>query len=279
MWPVKRPQLDALTTFKSCIDRVRDTELVTRLNAASPTIQAASNEYEAKAEDRRLNEVVPIDHVGGFVTREEMISVYDSRMAAKGSPGRAIYDKLKMLPAGDRCPFCDQRNVSTLDHVLPKADYPALTVAPLNLVGACIECNFAKRKTAPTSRADVILHPYFDNISAARWLAADVIEGTPCAIVYRIERPESWDDLTEARARHQFGMLKLGALYSSEAARELSNIRLNLHDHLKAGGAAFVKAELMRQFVSRRANRLNSWQTAFYDGAAQSEWFCNGGFL
>jgi hypothetical protein len=48
--------------------------------------------------------------------------------------------------------------------------------------------------------------------------------------------------------------------------------------HLSAGGAVAVQDELLRQWHSRRANRLNSWQTATYEAISHSEWFYSGGF-
>jgi len=225
-----------------------------------------------------LNLIAETRSVAGIVSTADMVKVYDQRMAGKNGPGRAIYDAIKMLPKGDRCPFCDQRNISTLDHVLPKTLYPSLTVTPDNLVGACMECNKAKLALAPNTQEEVFLHPYFDDITADRWLVAEVVQRDPCAIVFDIHRPSSWDNVTEARARRQFAIFRLSYLYSSEAARELANIRHNLQMHFQAGGVGTVRHELIRQWRSRRANRVNSWQTAMYHAIAHDDWFCGGGF-
>jgi hypothetical protein len=278
MWSVERPSFDAGTTFKICISRVRDAKLHDRLASVEHLIATAATEYEAKADAHLLDQFPKSTSVGGIVTKAEMIKVYDQRMAGKEGPGRSIYDQIKMLPKGDRCPFCDQRNVSTLDHILPKTLYSNLTVTPLNLVGACMECNKKKLSTAPLTASEVVLHPYFDDISKEQWLTAAIVPQSPCAIVFDIERPASWDEITNARARRQFALLELASLYSSEAARELTNIRYNLEMHYAAGGVLAVQRELLRQWESRKAARLNSWQTAMYEAIAHDIWFCNGGF-
>jgi hypothetical protein len=278
MWTVERPSFDASMTFKTCISRVRDAKLRDRLASIEPLIAAAAIDYEAKANAHILNLFPRSTSVGGVVTKAEMIKVYDQRMAGKEGPGRAIYDQIKLLPKGDRCPFCDQRNVSTLDHILPKTLYSNLTVTPLNLVAACMECNKTKLSTAPLTASKVVLHPYFDDISKQRWLTATIVQQIPCAITFDIVRPASWDDTTHARARRQFSLLDLANLYSSEAARELANIRYNLEMHLDAGGVIAVQRELLRQCASRKAARLNSWQTAMYEATAHDIWFCSGGF-
>jgi len=169
-------------------------------------------------------------------------------------------------------------SLSALDHILPKGHYPALAVAPLNLVAACMECNKLKLDVCPATAGDTFLHPYFDDISGDNWLTADVIEQRPCAVVFDVDPPGSWGGTLSARMRHQFELLKLAELYSREAAREISNIRYNLQRHFNAGGREAVRQELRRQWQSRRVSRLNSWQTATYKALSDSAWFCDKGF-
>src|SRR5262249_3819476 len=147
----------------------------------------------------------------------EMVSLYDQRMARKNGPARSIYNDIRMLPEGDRCPFCDQRNVSTLDHILPKGQYPALAVAPLNLVGACMECNKLKLDVRPDAAEETFLHPYFDDISGDEWLTANVVQQCPCAVVFDVDPPAKWSCTLAARLTYQFELLKLAELYSREA--------------------------------------------------------------
>jgi hypothetical protein len=278
MWPVERPTFDAGDTFQICVSRVRDWAFRRRLIGVRHEIEVASADYETRAEAGELHLIRTNDTVGGSVTSTEMVNLYDRRMARKNGPARSIYNEIRMLPEGDRCPFCDQRNVSTLDHILPKGHYPALAVAPLNLVGACMECNKLKLDVCPDTARDTFLHPYFDDISADNWLTADVIEQCPCAVVFDVNPPGSWGRILTARMRHQFELLKLAELYSREAAREISDIRYNLQRHFDAGGRDAVRQELRRQWQSRRANRLNSWQTATYKALSDSGWFCDEGF-
>lgn len=278
MWPVEPPTIDAGETFETCVSGIRDHTLRRRLMHVRPQIEAASADYEIRAEARELHLVATSDTVGGSVTSAEMATLYDRRMARKNGPGRSIYDEIRMLPEGDRCPFCDQRNVSTLDHILPKGHYPALAVTPLNLVGACMECNKLKLDVCPDEAEEAFLHPYFDDISGDEWLIANVVQQRPCAVVFDVDPPAGRSHTLTARLRYQFELLKLAELYSREAAREISNIRYNLQKHFDAGGRDAVRQELRRQWQSRRAHRLNSWQTATYKALSESAWFCDGGF-
>ena len=277
MWPVEHPDLDAGETFATCISRVQDKTVRGRLTAIRPNIEAAANDYVKKAKTGNLHLIQQMETIDG-VSGQELVKTYDSRMAKKGQPGRLIYDQIKLLPDGDRCPFCDHRNVSTLDHFLPKQRYPIFAVAPINLVGACRECNTAKSNVTPISEDDTLLHSYFDKVNEQQWLFARVARRIPAALIFYVSAVAGWSDILNARIAHQFDLLGLAALYASQAAREITDIRQNLQQHFDNGEAAAVRAELRRQRKSRQANRVNSWQTATYQALAESDWFCDKGF-
>lgn len=277
MWQVAKPEYNALDTFKLCISKVRSSSMKRQLESISSHIELAADDYVVKAEAGELHLISGMSSIGA-VPGSEMVKTYTSRMAKKGQPGRVIYDKIKMLPENDICPFCGHRDVSTLDHVLPKADYPIFAVTPLNLVGSCGDCNKLKLNAAPSCAADTLLHPYFDAASDTQWLAARVVRGATAAVTFYVLHVAQFNANLNARISHQFRVLGLAKLYSSQAAREISGIRANLKRHRDSGGAAAVRLELQHQFKSRQAIQINSWQTAMYQALARSHWFCDGGF-
>jgi hypothetical protein len=277
MWPVARPRFDAGDTFAICVSQIKNAILRRRLIAIRSNIEVAADDYAQKAEVGELYQVAQLRTIG-VVPGVELVKTYDNRMAKRGQPGRPIYDDIKLLPKGDRCPFCDNRNISTLDHILPKKRYPLFAVTPINLVAACADCNKVKGEFAPTTARETVLHPYFEDLSGQQWLSAEVVRQRPPALIYRTIYVDEWDEVINARIAHQFALFGLAKLYSSHAAREIGDIRHNLQRHFEFGAAAAVKAELLRQWESRKANSLNSWQTAAYSALAESEWFCSGGF-
>lgn len=277
MRAVENPHQDARETYLLCVSRVRNAALRAQLQAIAPDIERAALDLHDRAISSELH-LFPRTQSVGPIAGTELVKTYDNRMAKKGSPGRDIYDHLKSLPEDDLCPFCDHRNVSTLDHILPKAHYPNLAVTPENLVGSCGECNKLKSDIVPIVVGDTIPHPYFDDISGHQWLFADVIESAPAAVQFRTEVVDIWGNDLNARISKQFESLNLNQLFVSQAARELSDIRKNLQRHFDSSGAPGVRSELEHQWQSRRANRLNSWQTATYEAFRNSDWFCEGGF-
>lgn len=280
MWSVQKPELDPGNTFDTCISKVKNKDLKDRLVGVRQTIVDHSSDFDVRAAAAELHLIEQAVSVDGQVTKDEMVALYDGRFAGKKGPGRSIYSALQLLPKDGRCPYCDHRDVSTLDHVLPKTLFPSLAVTPSNLVGSCKDCNKAKLAVAPTNASDAILHPYFDDVSTATWLRAQVVEQSVCAVLFRVEVQETWSQPLNDRLKNQFKALGLARLYSQQAAREMSGIRKNLIRVYEAGagGANAVKRELEHQWDSRHEDFPNSWQAALYDALRKSAWFCDGGF-
>jgi len=279
MWSLERPAHSARSTFEICISRVRDPGLAVRLAAATPTIVAASAQFDRAARHSRLHEIVAHNTVDPDITVEEMNKVYTQRMAKSGAPGRDVYDEIFASSPNGRCPLCMQRSVATLDHYLPKAHFPSLAVAPLNLIPACSDCNKAKLDAIPMTEEEVPLHPYYDELGDEIWLNAVVIERQPTALRFVVTRPAGWADILSTRVANHFRSLGLAALFASEAAEELLNIRHQLSVLRDAYSVDGVRDELERRAASCSAVRPNGWRTAAYRAWFESDWFCNGGFL
>lgn len=277
MLKLQEPQRTARETFTACISRVRDAGLRKRLTGITEDVVEASGEFEEAAAAQRLHEIRRHATVGD-VARAEMEAVYVQRMAKKGAPGRAVYEELISAPLHGRCPLCAQRPVTTLDHHLPKAHYPALAVAPLNLVPSCSDCNKAKLSGFPRTAAEVTLHPYYDDVEGERWLYAEVVETRPAALRYFVA-PDRLEKLLGERLCNHFAAFNLGRLYAAEAAEELLNIRYQLELIFRAADADVVRAHLAEEAQSRLRGRLNGWRAAAYEAWSESEWFCAGGFL
>ena len=278
MWKLPKPVITSRQAFRTCISRIKNTTLRSRLESVENAVVQASDAFEIAAKTTMLHTLVVANNVARRVSKEEMSAVYTGRMAHKDGPGRAIYDELLAAPPHGRCPLCGQRVVSTLDHHLPKKLYPALTVTPANLVPACADCNKAKLETVPQCSEEETFHPYFDDVDNDAWLGAEVIEASPPALRFFVNSPKHWDSTMAARANYHFKLLNLSYLYASHAADELISIRHYLVDLFERAGAKVVKEHLVDRAISCEQGRTNSWQTAAYKAWAASDWFCDGGF-
>lgn len=277
MHTLAKPPIDALATYNLCFGAISNKIKRANYAAAAGAVQAAAAELDAVGPAGAFHTIAPAESVAGLVGKTDMAYLYDVHMARQKSVGRQLYDWLLAQPQHGICPLCAQRVVSTLDHYLPKAHYPALAVAPANLVPSCFDCNRVKLDHVQTS-AETTFHPYFHRLPVGTWLHATVRLVSGTALTFAALPPTGWPDDAKACVEAHFAKLRLRRLYGAHAAQELANIRHSLRLVHGRGGPDAVRAHLGEQAVSRQVSNPNSWQSAMYVALQSNDWFCTEGF-
>lgn len=73
------------------------------------------------------------------------------------------------------CPTCGGEGTFSVDHYLPKASFPNLTLYSLNLVPAC-DCNYKRSSVVRGATLnETAIHPYFDDGLNERLMKAEII--------------------------------------------------------------------------------------------------------
>ena len=278
MWRISKPRITALEAFDTCREGISSPELYQLLEDIRDHIKLAEAEFDTAATAADLLQIDSSDDVAGLVTADEMGVLYKRHMARSKSRGRPIYDQLLIAAPHDQCPFCGHRDVSTLDHTLPKAQHPALAVTPINLIPCCEDCNHTKGNLVLGSVEEQLLHAYYDDISGQRWLYAAIVEGSPPAAKFFVDTPEEMEPVIACRVENHFEKLELARLYASQAGRQLQNIKGALGEMYDAAGMDAVRQDLERRARSCADVILNSWEGALFEAAAASDWYCDGGF-
>ena len=91
------------------------------------------------------------------------------------SPSKELphIDRIREETSANCCPMCGSIHSGTIDHILPKADYPVFAVFGRNLVPACM-CNSKRGNVLKGAHdSERILHPYFDDVLKERLFVAD----------------------------------------------------------------------------------------------------------
>lgn len=262
--------------------------MVKRLLECKDLVADAAKEFEDKLNKQQLHSILSFrptkktknDKVlNGKVSINEMKNVYTEKFVPESSPGRILYNKLLLAPTHGRCPFCCVGLADSLDHHLPKANYPYLAVVPINLVPMCSICNKIKTASAPTTPEEHPLHPYFDHISSESWLDAELLTATsPVSVKFYVNPPDGWTAVLKSRVKNHFKSLHLNRIFSSNSANEMAGIKNILEMNFISGGAARVSEFLSNQAFSWTKVNLNCWQAVLYSTLANSHWYCNGGF-
>lgn len=272
-----KPHLCEQEVFDACNSKLRDKNLKARLTAFYADVAADALSYNYHGLTEQFHLFPARNLAASNVTAKELVTVY-KRMSSAKEPGRKYYDILKSSAPHDECPFCAHGVVKTLDHFLPKQSFPVLSVLPLNLVPSCRDCNTEKLTLVPSSSDEEIFHPYYDNIDGDNWLKATVLQIAPVALTFSVDAPAHWSNPKKARIENHFDKLKLGMLYSTQAARLLTGIKSQVQSLYGAGGTVAVRKHLEESATTWSVPNMNSWQAASYRALAGSVWYCTGGF-
>lgn len=182
-----------------------------------------------------------------------------------------------------RCPFCGISESSTLDHYLPKEQYPEYSVFPSNLVPSCAVCNTRKRDRILDEGTNVrmFLHPCYDLIPNLEFLTVHTrMEADALILSYRLTRPAGMALRTFQHLRSHFKELNLADRYR----------RMGL-EHLGGQYPALRRAYGLGEDAERVAEKLiegaqdfeevsgpNYWLAKLYRALASNIGFCDGGF-
>jgi len=167
--------------------------------------------------------------------------------------------------------------VTTLDHYLPKARYPAFSVDPNNLIPACADCNHGKGASLLKVKEDHVLHPYFSpaKFYYDQWLKAELIESLPVRMRFSVEAPEGWDESEVALITKHFDSFGLGDKYSLYIAGHLVTAIGMVHKAINVDKTNIddIKKDFMN-FAEDRGSE-NSPVAAMYRALSESDWFCS----
>lgn len=209
----------------------------------------------------------------GNITGDDMLKLYESFRGGI----RTYYNAIKLSSEYNICPYCGVRNVSEVDHYLPKSKKISLSIAPLNLIPICHECNNKKGTHYPLTKDECFINPYFDSfISDKRWLQANVLEGDIPSFHFYVDSSvfnANEQDMYN-RIEYHFNKLRLNTLYMSHAGATLAPVSHRLKKERKKG-IEELKQHLLEDLESFEDYDVNYWKAAMYRGLLKSDWFCN----
>ena len=268
----KRNVADVLGILKS------DTTRGSTINEIESIIAILSERevlYEQKVLGNTLFEIPRIQNISALVDKNKIISYYEYRLLNKPN-GRLLYDEIMQSAPYEICPFCTMRKVKTIDHFLPKSEYPSYAITPLNLVPCCRDCNMDKKISYPTDPKNQTFHPYFDNVENECWLKAKLMQTEPLSFQFEVIKPANWDDVKFCRAVAHFNDYNINEIFSSNANRELRAMQDQFRN-LYIKDKRLLKTFLEDSFKScQNGAGLIDFKTLVYKELATKEWFLNG---
>lgn len=278
------PAFQELELFDACVSEMEEMERAAFVESR-PHMQAVAEAFATESTSQTWCRLQKARHghaediVAGSLSKGTLTDLYSiSVVKSKGRP-RNIYDKI-LVAAEGKCPYCAGIGAAeTLDHYLPKARFPALSVHPLNLVPACYTCNKGAGADFPVSPSLQPIHPYLDKdcFFSERWIHAKVIPSQPVVVIFQANPPDDWSIADQRRARQHFKGCDLGNRFSIQVAGEIGP----LIRQRKSSLAVFSRDQFaahLRVVAEDNDLLLNGWKRTMYLALCESDWFCSVDF-
>ncbi|MFC0804626.1 MULTISPECIES: HNH endonuclease [Sinorhizobium] len=168
------------------------------------------------------------------------------------------------------CPMCGSDNSGTLDHYLPRKEYPEFSIFSKNLIPACPACNSSVKGDIykGTLSPERFIHPYFDKLAAKAVWRVKIVAPFD-APNFTAEPMPGFSAMEEKQIQFHIGhilgeqfQLKMGTLFGDFPQR----IRDGM-EHIPKLDRASTETGLktiLRDVVTSRS--INSWEAALVRG-------------
>lgn len=175
------------------------------------------------------------------------------------------------------CPYCGLDKPRTIDHYLPKDDFPEFSIYPLNLIPCCSYCNQKKSTTWKEDGKRTFINLYFDKVPESEQFLFLNLEYKDSDLApyisFEIKNPDNIEtDLYELIKGH-YSTLDLLREFSEKIEEEISNIidkvthypKITMYQHQE-------DFERLQRTYTRKYG-LNHWQTVLYQNLVSNDAF------
>jgi hypothetical protein len=271
----------ALTEAISGIGNNADRTMYTAAFLDSAAVETAYEDGARAATLYSMPRVTGTDDpvVHGTLRKSHLTKLYTQYFVPGTKPARRLYEEIKVTANG-KCPLCGGvGHVRTLDHYLPKANFPVYSVLPANLVPCCRDCNSEKLNAFAATRGLQTLHPYFDHdrFFNERWVDARVVQNDPPVVEFSVAAPVGWDADDRLRVQSHFDEYGLANKFSTEAAADLPETIQTRRTTMSASSPAEF-SNYLNEKSQTLALPVNNWRRVMFAALAADFWFCTQTF-
>ncbi|MBF7019885.1 hypothetical protein ISO99_08185 [Staphylococcus sp. 18_1_E_LY] len=281
MIKIEKPDISVKKLFHDCIYNLkRENEKL----LISHSIEELENIYKKYDEYAIENDLHKFDMRIDTETENIVGKLYKNKLVNPKEKARLYYDKIINYQKSKKasspikfndefriCPMCHTSEVDNLDHYLPKAKYPVLSLNPINLIPICSKCNRNKIDYIPNSKYDNLIHLYFDDLENLNWLNIEITNIDTLSFTYYVDKLAFEDPILYKRTKRTFEVFGIGKTYEILATTEMEDQIVNLI-HFAQCSSKNEFQEYLLSFIKNHTSK-NIWKVALYKELSENDEF------
>lgn len=245
-----------------------------RLIRIRPQVKNRYDEYDTHSSNL---ENIASSNIRG-VCSEALIKCYTSKTIEMS----ALRDELLYpdIEDFDECPFCGIGEPRTLDHYLPKEDFPEFSILSKNLIPICGTCNSSYKGIQWIENGNrLFIHTYYDIFPDEYFFSASVVVGNKIVINFYPQNVITERYFSDLFHQH-FNKLELNKRYKRKASSEIKRKRKSLERIFRRNSSATAVSNYLRKESQELENEYskNHWKPVLYKALSNSMDFCDTGF-
>lgn len=239
---------DCFEVYKSAVSRKKDLIKKNLLIGLENRIESQFTLYAEKFNDKKIYEVTSL----GFNNNEKvvLIDLYQYKSAVIRNIKNKILDS-QIRTINATCQYCTLNSVETLDHFIPKEEFPEFSVNPLNLFPCCPTCNSKKSYLCFDGDESLFLNLYLDELPNKKYLKAEFdFDGNIPLVTFSLYNPENIDVNDFRTIKNHYERLKLLERMRVKSDEVITEIINALKTHYKKDS----DIESLKNFIEDEEN-------------------------
>lgn len=265
---IKHYSKDTFLFHKSVVDSLNEGETKKNLVNNQETIASKYADYKSKFINNDLVNIVT--HGFDGEDKNNLLKLYSSQR-------KPIIELKKELTTNEfnqrvnTCPNCTIDKVASLDHYIPKDEFPEFSVNPLNLIPCCSTCNSKKKENWKDDENLLFLNLYSDKIPKEQFLFVDIASKTDFS--FKLKNIHNIDvELFKVIESHysRLDLLQRFREDSDEVVSEL-DLQVSSFESLTANNDELIKVLKDHYTKIEVREGKNNWKVILINGMINSD--------
>ncbi|WP_368877959.1 HNH endonuclease [Proteus mirabilis] len=276
------PYSDSSISFlRSIINSKNRGDYKDRISNLFNSLNTYYQNYDTSFDNNTLN-LIQQSLIFSDLEKKDLLKLYNY----SSKPFANFKNQLLKLPNGrdmDTCQYCTLNSVNTLDHIIPKENYPEYAVHPKNLFPACSQCNSKKsNKWLDNNNNFEFINLYSHDLPNLQYLFANInLIGNTFNVNFELRNENNInEDIFMLIERHYINLDLLNRFKSksNEKIAQFENIIISNIESFDILLSSSLNSALVAVNKSRLIFGANHWEQILYLGLINGSAFrtyCN----